>query len=153
MSFQTLDGWELMTAEEAKESDPERPRIVLPTEEEYEAAVRQYKDPRCCGMCQHFLLRMGQAEIEGQKVIPMALHEYGHNAQWYGNTKQYGLCEQWDGFMTSAVGPIHVPRHFIDSSAPYTERDMPVECPAFKPRGRGLRSVRHYVGKARNYEE
>jgi hypothetical protein len=154
MSFRTDDGWDLVTAEEAEEAgDPVRPRVVIPTEEQYEEALRQYKDPRCCGFCEHFLLRMGQAELESQRVIPTAVQEYDHSLQWYGNQKQFGLCDQWDGHMTSAMGPITIPKHFLDSTAPYETRDKPVECPAYKQRSKGLRSIRHYVGKARNYEE
>jgi hypothetical protein len=144
-----------MTADEAQEQgDPnDHPRVVLPTEEEYEAAIKQYTDPRCCGLCEHFLLRMGQAEIKKQNIIPMALREYKHNLQWYGNTGQFGLCDQWEGHMTSAMGPITIPKHFLDTSLPHGERDQPVECPAYKQRAKGLRSLRHYAGKARNYEE
>lgn len=154
MSFRTQDGWDITTKEEALACpDPDRPRIVIPDMAQYEETLRMITDDRCCGRCEHFLLRMGQQQLREEKVIPRAIHEHDHNVQWYGNQNQFGLCEQWDGHMTSAIGPITIPQHFLDSSVPYYDRDKPVECPAYDQRGRGLRSVRHYVGKARNYEE
>jgi len=155
MAYTTPDGWQITTRDEALEQGDslDRPRLVVPNAEEYEKTLHQLTDPRCCGMCDHFLHRMGQEQLREERVIPRAVREHQHNIAWYGNQQLYGLCDQWDGHITSAVGPINIPRHFLDSSVAYEERDRPVECPAYKPRGKGLRSLQHYVGKRRNWEE
>jgi hypothetical protein len=154
MSYRTKDGWDIVSKEEAQASpDPDRPRVVVPDPEQYEAMLKQLTDPRRCGNCEHFLHRLGQEEIKKQKVIPTAIHEHHHNVQWFGNQQQFGLCEQWEGHMTSAIGPITIPKHFVDSNCTYEDQDTSVECPYYRQKGKGLRSIRHYVGKARNWEE
>jgi hypothetical protein len=154
MSYKLPDGWEIANEEDVqRKPDPDRPRIVIPNPEEYEKTLLQMHDHRRCGNCEFFLLRQGQDEIRQQQVMPQAMTEYKHNIQWYGNLGQYGLCDQWDGHMTSALAPITIPRHFIDSSASYEEQDSSVECPYYKKRSKGLRSLRHYAGKIRNWEE
>lgn len=156
MKHNTKDGWEFVTEDEKEQSpDPNRlrPRIVVPDKEHFDQIMRCMYDSRRCGNCGFFLLRQGQELVHQGKIILEAVHDHNHNAQWYGNQNQYGLCDQWEGHLASALGPIRIPRSFLDSSVSYEEKDQSVECPYYKPRGKGMRSLRHYVGKRRNYEE
>jgi hypothetical protein len=129
----------IVTKEEADRTpNPNHARIVVPDKDEYDKIMKLINDPRRCGLCEHFRLRQGQMALKEQQTIPMAIHEYDHNIQWYGDLSKYGLCAKWEGHLVHCIAPARIPNQFLDSSIPYNERDRAVECPSFTPRRRGV---------------
>lgn len=145
----------IISQEEAeKDPHPKQARIVVPTKEQAEAILERIHRGNRCGECAHFDRAQGQEELKNQEVFEMCFNALEHDPAWYGRMDLFGLCDQWEGHMTSAISPCTVPNQFLDSDITYYERDQPVDCPYFKKKldvGGGSR--RHYVGKRRNYEE
>jgi len=144
----------IISKEEAeRDPHPKQARIVVPTKEQVDAILERIHRGNRCGECQFFDHAQGQAELKKQEVFETAFGALEHDPAWYGRTDIYGLCDQWEGHMTTSISPCVVPNQFLDATIPYNCRDNPVDCPHFKKKTGSGGSRKHYVGKRRNYEE
>ena len=132
------------------------PRVVVPKSEETDRLMEEARNGYICGHCRHVRLREGQEQFKDERLFEQLFDKlsYGHNKDWYGRTDMFALCGYWDGHMVHLMSPRRIPRHFLDSSCTYANKDESVQCPRWEPKGAGgTRGTPHYIGKRRNNEE
>lgn len=147
----------VVSEEWAKEHPHEGPaRVVIPkaamTEEIcHRVGIGEHNKYRC-GNCQHFELRRGQQELEDQQLFERLYSEMQWDPLWVGRTDLFGICGMIDGHMVHLMAPARVPKHLLDSSTPYHEKDESVRCPYFKEGGHWRRKM-VFTRKGNRYEE
>lgn len=154
----------IVTESEARSDpfDPKKhqgPRIVHPDDD----FVQAYREGQMCGNCAKFRLRAGQEAILKSKLWEslFSKEEFRHKPEWYQNPHEYGLCDEYDGHLTSARAPCMIPRHLLDSAVagydpvtkmPHPRKDEPTKCPHYRKSGSFRRQLKVFQGGGNSYD-
>jgi len=142
----------IMTEEQAQEAGTpvDGPRIVVADDSE----IARFQTGRVCGECRNFRHRLGQEEAAKQQLFQRVTdkQEIGHDLSWYGNPQMFGMCDVWEGHLPHAMAPCTIPKHLMDSSVSYHDKDAKVDCPYYAKKGSFRSQLKCYQGGGKTYD-